>query len=326
MEQTFKAGSIALVGAPNAGKSTLLNQVLGQKVAAVSPKPQTTRNRVAGILTRPGFQAVLIDTPGIHDPEKSRSPMNRALVTIAEATLDEVDAVCWVVDAARAATRAAVVGEQGDEGEAKPIVTGILTEIAGRLSELGVPVIVALNKIDRVEKRWLLPVIQAFHTALPEASILPISAAEGQGIEPLLAALTEALPEGEASYPDDQLLIDSERFVVAELIREQIFRLTEEEIPYATAVEIEKFDESQREEPGPGKRRPEVEIFARIVVERSSQKGILIGRRGEMLKQIGTRSRAEIEALLGCHVYLHLHVAVERDWSHDPRFLKRMGL
>lgn len=321
MEKSFKAGSIALVGAPNAGKSTLLNAVLGQKVAAVSPKPQTTRNRVAGILTTESMQAVLIDTPGIHDPERSRSPLNRALVRIAEATLGEVDAVCWVVDAARSAARA----EASTEAEELPIVTGIIAEIAERLAGMEIPVIVALNKTDRVEKRWLLPVIQGLSTALPAAQILPVSAVKGDGVAQLVRAWGEALPEGEADYPADQLLIDSERFVVSELIREQIFRLTEEEIPYATAVEIEKFDESQREE-ARGGGRPEVEIYARILVERSSQKGIVIGRGGEMLKAIGTRSRREIEGLLGCHVFLHLHVAVERDWSRDPRHLRRMGL
>lgn len=322
MEKTFKAGSIALVGAPNAGKSTLLNEVLGQKVAAVSPKPQTTRNRVAGILTNAELQALLIDTPGIHDPEKSRSPLNRALVRIAEATLDEVDVVCWVVDAERAAGRA----EAASDGSEKPLIAGIIAEIAARLDAMEIPVVVALNKIDRVEKRWLLPVMQAFAAAVPKAQIIPISAMKGDGVTHLVKAWSELLPEGEASYPADQLLVDSERFVVSELIREQIFRLTEEEIPYSTAVEIEKFDESEREEPGPGKGRPEVEIYARILVERSSQKGILIGRGGEMLKAIGTRSRREIEALLGCHVFLHLHVAVERDWSRDPRHLRRMGL
>ncbi len=309
----FKSGSVALIGAPNAGKSTLLNELLGQKVAAVSPKPQTTRSRVAGILTNAAMQAVLVDTPGIHDPEKVGSPLNRALVQIAEATLGEVDVICWVIDAARAGTRA---------GDDKPIVAGVIEDIAARIESSGADAIIALNKIDRAEKPLLLPVIQALHERLPDAEILPISALKGEGIDALLQALCAHLPEGEAHYPADQLLIDSERSVVAELIREQIFRLTEEEIPYATAVEIEKFDESQREL----EHRPEVEIYARILVERDSQKGILIGKKGVMLKQIGTRARADIEGLLGCHVFLHLHVAVEKDWSRDPRHLRRLGL
>lgn len=311
-ESPFKSGSIALIGAPNAGKSTLLNELLGQKVAAVSPKPQTTRSRVAGLLTNARMQAVLVDTPGIHDPEKVGSPLNRVLVQIAEATLGEVDMICWVVDALRATTR--VANDQ-------PVITGIIDEIAEKLEACGAPVVIALNKIDRVEKPLLLPVTAALHERLPEAEIIPISALKGDGVDLLLAAFAAGLPEGEAQYPADQLLLDTERSVVAELIREQIFRLTEAEIPYSTAVEIEKFDESQRDEA-----RPEVEIYARIMVERDSQKGILIGKRGEMLKQIGTRSRREIEALLGCHVFLHLHVAVEKDWSRDPRHLRRLGL
>ncbi len=311
-ETPFKSGSVALIGAPNAGKSTLLNELLGQKVAAVSPKPQTTRSRVAGILTNSVMQAVLVDTPGIHDPDRVGSPLNRVLVQIAEATLTEVDVVCWVIDGARAASRAS--------GE-KEIVMGVIEDIAARLEAVGVDVVIALNKIDRAEKPQLLPVIQALHERLPDAEIIPISAMKGQGIDALVRALCQQLPEGPPHYPADQLLIDTERSVVAEMIREQIFRLTEEEIPYATAVEIEKFDETQREE-----RRPEVEIYARIMVERDSQKGILIGRQGAMLKQIGMRARQDIEGLLGCHVFLHLHVAVEKDWSRDPRHLRRLGL
>lgn len=308
----FKSGSVALVGAPNAGKSTLLNELLGTHVAAVSPKPQTTRNRVAGILTNALMQAVLVDTPGIHDPDRVGSPLNRVLVQIAEATLTEVDVICWVIDGARAGTRA---------GDDKPIVMGVIEDIAARLEQSGVDLVIALNKIDRVSKPLLLPVIQALSERLPGAEIVPISALEGVGIDTLLKALHAQLPEGPPHYPADQLLLDTERSVVAEMIREQIFRLTEEEIPYATAVEIEKFDETQREE-----QRPEVEIYARIMVERDSQKGILIGRRGSMLKQIGTRARADIEGLLGCHVFLHLHVAVEKDWSRNPRHLRRLGL
>lgn len=307
-----KSGTIALIGAPNAGKSTLLNELLGSKVAAVSPKPQTTRNRVAGVLTNAAMQAVLIDTPGIHDPDRVGSPLNRVLVRIAEATLDEVDEVCWVIDAQRAGHRVE---------EEKPVVVGVIEDIAARLAALDKPVVIALNKVDRVEKPLLLPVIQALHDRLPAAEIVPVSALRGEGVDVLVRALARPLPEGEAQYPDDQLLLDSERSVVSELIREQIFRLTEEEIPYATAVEIEKFDESQREQ-----ERPEVEIYARIMVERDSQKGIVIGRGGAMLKAIGSRSRREIEALLGCHVFLHLHVAVEKDWTRNPRHLRRLGL
>lgn len=308
----FKSGSIALIGAPNAGKSTLLNEILGQKVAAVSPKPQTTRSRVAGILTNARMQAVLVDTPGIHDPERVGSPLNRVLVQIAEATLGEVDLVCWVIDALRASQRAS---------EGKPVVAGVIEDIAARLQAAGATVIIALNKIDRVEKLWLLPVIEALHARLPEAEIVPISALKGEGVSTLLSAFARYLPEGEARFPEDQLLLDTERSVVAEMIREQVFRLTEAEIPYSTAVEIEKFDESGRE-----RDKPEVEIYARILVERDSQKGILIGKKGAMLKAIGTRARRDIEGLLGCHVFLHLHVAVEKDWSRDPRHLRRLGL
>ena len=307
----FKAGSVALLGAPNAGKSTLLNQVLGQKVSIVSPKPQTTRNRVAGIYNSPQMQVVVVDTPGIHDADRAKSPLNRTLVAVAESALTEVDVLCWVVDALRAAERA--------EGE-RALIVGVIDDIAARLSALPQPLIIALNKVDRAEKPWILPVIAALHERLPQAEIVPISALRGDGVEALLQTWGQHLPEGEPSYPTDQLLLEPERFVVAEFVREQIFRLTEQEIPYATAVEIEKCDEAERES-----ERPEVEIYARIIVERDSQKGILIGRGGQMLKQIGMRARRDIEGLLGAHVYLHLHVAVERDWSRDPRYLRRLS-
>lgn len=307
---TFRTGTLALAGAPNAGKSTLLNHVLGQKVSIVSDKPQTTRNRVAGILNEPDLQIVLLDTPGIHDA--SRNPLNAAMVRLAESTLHEVDAICWVIDAARAASGIAA---------GRPPLAELLEHIGGLVEGAGVPVIVALNKVDRAEKLWLLPLIAAVAERLPDATVVPISALKGVGIDTLIEAWRAVMPIGEAQYPPDQLMLDAEKTVVAELIREQIFRLTEQEVPYSAAVEIEKFDESDRDNERPG-----VEIFARITVERDSQKGILIGKRGAMLKRIGIAARAEMEALLGAHVFLHLHVSVNEGWTRDPRALRRMGL
>ncbi len=310
-EDDFRAGTIALIGRPNVGKSTLLNRVLGVKVAAVSDKPQTTRTRIVGIHTTDTFQAVLVDTPGLHD---ARSRMNRAMVDAARAALSDVDAVCWVIDANAALERMDAGRDVIHKGHR--VIGGLIEEAAGR------PDIIAFNKVDKFTRQRVLPVMQAFHAAWPDAVLVPISARKGENLDALYDAWRAALPPGPPLYPADQFTEASEKFIVTELIREKIFRATHQEIPYATAVEVEKFDE----QPGDADKRGVVVIYARIVVERGGQKGVLIGKGGAMLKQIGTKARADVERLLGTRVHLELHVAVEKDWTENPRLLHELGV
>ncbi|NOY26078.1 MAG: GTPase Era [Oligoflexia bacterium] len=304
-----RCGFVTLVGRPNAGKSTLLNQVLGQKLSIVSAKPQTTRNRLIGIHTEPGLQVILVDTPGIH---VARSRLNKAMVQAAVTSLGDVDAVCWVIDlvpvtaAARKGRAPLSRGEQA---------------LARMIAQANPPALtVALNKADLVKRSWILPVIQAVSALLPDAQIVPISALKGLGIPELMQQWRAALPEGPAVFPADQVTDAPERFIVAELIREKLFHLTQQEVPYSTAVEIELFDEEQRDT-----ERPRVHIMARIFVERDSQKGIVIGKGGAMLKQVGTLARHEIERLLGASVFLELHVSVRPKWTSSGRALREFG-
>ncbi|MFH1466400.1 MAG: GTPase Era [Pseudomonadota bacterium] len=301
-----RAGRVGLIGRPNVGKSTLLNRVLGQKVAATANKPQTTRTRVAGIHTAEGYQAVLVDTPGLHKP---RSRLNKAMVQAALDTLLGADLLVWLVDAAELSARVQKGGE---------VLAGGDAWIAEQIEAAEKPVILALNKADRIERPSLLPVLEACHARLPAAVLVPISALKGEGVDGLLAEIGAHLPEGEALYPEDQLVEGTERSLVAEIIREKVVRLTERELPYVTAVEVEQFDESERD-------AGLIRIHARILVERSSQKGIVIGRGGSMLKRIGTQARRDVESLLGCHVHLELFVAVEEDWTRNPRLLHELG-
>jgi len=308
-ETPHRAGFVALVGRPNAGKSTLLNKVLGQKLSIVSSKPQTTRNRVVGIHTAPGFQVVLVDTPGIH---AARSRLNKAMVQTAVSALAEVDVACWVIDVVPAVRAVGKGGSALSRGE---------QELARMIAQAQVPtVIIALNKVDLVRKPLVLPIIQAVHEILPDARIVPISALKGEGVDTLVEQWRDALPEGPAAFPADQVTDAPERFIVAELIREKLFHLTQQEIPYATAVEIELFDEQEREAD-----RPRVHIMAQIFVERDSQKGIVIGKGGAMLKQVGTLARRDIERLLGASVFLELHVSVRPRWTDSGRALRELG-
>jgi GTPase len=292
---TFKSGFIALIGRPNAGKSTLLNRLLGQKLAIVSNRPQTTRNRILGIRNLPSGQIIFLDTPGIHP---SKSVLNRALVKTALATLGEVDGVCFLIEA-----------DRPDVPENEFILE--------TLKEMEKPVFLLINKIDLVAKEELLPVMEGFSRRRSFARIIPVSALKGEGVDILLRELLEALPEGPRLFPEDQITDLSERFLAAELIREKIFRLTRDEIPYATAVEVEEFKE--REE------KNLIAIKAIIQVERESQKGVLIGKNGRMLKEIGRLAREDMEKLLGARVFLELWVKVEKNWRDDPRELRRMG-
>ncbi|MBN1335797.1 MAG: GTPase Era [Deltaproteobacteria bacterium] len=299
-----RAGTVALVGRPNAGKSTLLNQILGVKVAAVADKPQTTRNRIAGIHSAPGFQAILVDTPGLHPPH---SLLNQVMVRTARKAIEECDVVCWIVDGEVA------VGARSVPSEAEAFVgTNVLTP--------GHRLVVTLNKVDTCARELLLPVIAAFHAYTGGADVVPVSALTGENVDRLLSVLGALLPEGPALWPEDQVVEASERFVVGEMIREKLVRATHDELPYATAVEVEAFDESEREGD-----RALVRIHARIVVERASQKAIVIGRGGAMIKRVGSEARRDIEALLGCHVHLALFVAIEPDWTQSPRRLRAFG-
>lgn len=304
-----RSGTIALVGRPNAGKSSLLNLLVGEPIAAVSRRAQTTRNRVLGVCAADlpdgtALQAVLLDTPGLHD---AWTGFNRTMIEVTEKALEEVDAVAWIVDVTEPVAAVKVGNAPLDPG-----LMAVQAKLAGR------PHCVVLNKIDLVEdKRWLLPVIAAFD-AVGGGAVLPVSARSGLGRDALLAAWAKLLPEGEPLFPADQITDAPEKFIVAEMIRERVFENADQEVPYATAVEVERFDESQRE-------LGRVHIHARIIVEKDSQKGILIGAGGQMIKKIGTQARKRIEALLGCKVRLDLFVAVEKDWTRNPRLLRELG-
>jgi GTP-binding protein Era len=304
----FTCGYVALIGIPNAGKSTLLNRILGEKLAITSSKPQTTRNRIVGIHNDERTQMVLIDTPGIH---RAWSELNRSMVRAAMAAIDEVDAVCWIGDMT-------VLARRVEDGQ--PVLDEVEEEIAAALEKTGRPVVFAANKIDVVPKQLLLPVIEAFHKRIKLVASVPISALTGDGVDELVAELRGLLPGNPPMFPTDQWTEHSERFLVAEIIREKVFHLTEQEIPYSTFVDIEKFDEEERES------QSLVRIFARVVVERPSQKGIVIGKGGEMIKRIGTLARQEIQKVLGCSVYLELFVAVEKDWTKSPNGIRKAGI
>ncbi len=290
-----KWGFIAIVGRPNVGKSTLMNRLLGQKISIVSRKPQTTRTRIVGIKSLPGAQLIFLDTPGIH---KSGGYFHRMMVKAAMNTLQEADLILWMVEAADPLSA-------DDE------------HILEALKTIKSPIILAINKVDLVEKQSLLPTIDRFRGLLPFVEIVPISATEGDNLELLESLLLQYLPEGPPLYPLDQLTDQPERFIIAELIREKAFQLTHQEVPYAVAVLVEEMKARE------GRQLTDVE--ATIYVEKESQKGIIIGRGGAMLKKIGERARPEIEMLLGTQVFLKLWVKVRSDWQKDDEALKRLG-
>ncbi len=293
--EDFKSGYVAIVGAPNAGKSTLLNRLLGEKISITSKKPQTTRNRILGVVHQPNTQIVFIDTPGIF---KAKDTLNLRIVDTALAAIDEADLILFVLDAAH------------------PDPTSEYF-LAKRLQKQERPVIVTLNKIDQIQKTDLLAVIQKWSTEYYFEVIIPISATEGTQIESLLTAMQNMLPTGPPYFPEDALTDLSERFIAAEMIRETIFRLTGEEIPYATAVTVDTFKEEKK-----GKL---VHIEATIHLERGSQKGIIIGKEGNKLKRIGIESRKKIERMLETKVFLKLFVRVQKNWRKDTRALRKFG-
>ncbi|MGV1099541.1 GTPase Era [Thiovibrio sp. JS02] len=289
------SGIVALIGPPNVGKSTLLNSLLGQKISIVSPKPQTTRNRILGIVNGDTYQIVVLDTPGIH---KARSPLNRELVRIALDSLAEVDAIVFMVDVTMP-----LPGKSDTPTECLKGVTQ--------------PVLLLMNKVDLVDKEKLLPMIAAYRELYPFHAILPVSAGKGDGTDLLIEELCKILPVGPRLYPEDIPTDATERFIVAEIIREKIFLQTGQEVPYSTAVTIESFKENPL--------KNLVTIHATIHVEKDSQKGIIIGKGGTRLQQIGHAARLDIEALLDQKVLLKLWVKVQKDWSKNPRFLKELG-
>jgi GTP-binding protein Era len=296
-----RSGFVTLAGRPNVGKSTLLNAILGTKLAIVSPKPQTTRNRIAGVATAGDCQLVLIDTPGIH---QARTALNRAMVETAYSCLLDGDVVCLIVDASLGCREKAL-------GELDMM-------ILERIREAAVPTVLAVNKVDLVRKELLLPLIDRFARAYEFAAIVPLSARDGSGVPTLVEEICKLVPPGERLYPEGTLTDRSRNFIMAEMVREQAFLLTREEIPYSVAIAIDLVEER----PGP---RPLLHVAATIHVERDSQKGILIGRRGQMLKTIGQEARKAIEAYLGKALFLELHVRVERDWTRSDKGLRKVG-
>ena len=291
-----RSGYVAIVGRPNVGKSTLMNRLLGQKIAIVSPKPQTTRNRIAGIRTTDASQTIFLDTPGIH---RARSLINRRMVDIALNTLGEVDGILWLVDARDGLRR-------DDE------------EIAERLKPLPATVIVLLNKIDAIAKGKLLPLMQRLAELMPGREIIPITALKGDGVDVVLDRIEKLLPEGPRYYTEGEITDQTERFLAAEIVREKVFLRTREEIPYGTAVTIDEFTEKEE--------KHLIVVKATIHVERETHKPILIGRRGAMLKEIGTEAREELEKILGCKVFLELFIRVDPGWTQDPNALSELGL
>jgi GTP-binding protein Era len=291
--EKFKSGYVSLTGRPNVGKSTLLNTILGEKVAIVSPKPQTTRNRIIGVKTLPDAQIVFIDTPGIHKPKHK---LGELMVKQAKESVKEVDVILFMV-------------EPEEPGSGDKFIIDIL-------KDMGKPVFLLINKVDTVRKPLVLPVIEAYSKLYPFKEIMPISALTGDGIDTLIKTIVDYLPEGPKYYPDDILTDQLERFMVSEIIREKIIQQTEDEIPYSVAIDINQW--SERED-------GVVFIQANIYVEREGQKGIIIGKGGARLKTIGTNARLEIEKLLGTKVFLELWVKIKKDWRSSERILKELG-
>jgi GTPase len=291
-DQSRRAGFVTIIGRPNAGKSTLLNRFVGQKVAIVTSKPQTTRNRIQGIVTRREGQIVFVDTPGLHE---ASTALNRQMMREVAAALEGIDVLLMVVDASRTLPHAdALLLEKGQRFQGKTIL--------------------ALNKVDLVPKPKLLPLLDAFAKAFPFAALVPISALKGTGTQELLEELFKELPEGEPFFPEDQITDQPERFLVGEIIREKAIDLTYHEVPHALAVVIDQFEEKPKL----------LRIHATLHVERDSQKKILIGHKGEMLKKIGTAARKELESLLGTKIFLAMFVKVVSDWRENPQKVREL--
>ncbi|RSK31032.1 GTPase Era [Bhargavaea beijingensis] len=291
----YKSGFISIIGRPNVGKSTFLNRVVGQKIAIMSDKPQTTRNKVQGVVTTEDSQMIFIDTPGIHKPKHK---LGDFMMKVARNTLKEVDLVLFMANADESLGK-------GDE---------FIMEMLG---DSGTPVILVLNKIDLIHPDELIGVIDSYRERMDFAEIVPISALQGNNVDRLMDVIKGYLPEGPQYYPADQVTDHPERFIISELIREKVLHLTREEIPHSVAVVIERIAKREGQET--------VDVSATIIVERDSQKGIVIGKRGALLKEIGTRARQDIEMLLGSKVYLELWVKVQKDWRNRANQLREYG-
>jgi GTP-binding protein Era len=289
----FTSGFVSLIGRPNVGKSTLLNSIIGEKIVITSDKPQTTRNRIQGIHNIPDGQIVFIDTPGIH---VGRSRLNQSMVDVARSAISGVDLLMLVVEATAVAD------------------PDFIRDVLGKVS---VPVVLVINKIDLLpDKNLVLKKIADWAALFPFREIVPISAGRNDGVEHLVTVVSGYLPEGPALFPDDILTDMPEKFIVAEMIREKVFRLTRDEVPYSTAVVVESFKEREN---------GVIAIAAAILLERDTQKGIVIGAKGEMLKKIGSQARQDIERLLGTRIYLELFVKVVENWSERPSQLRELG-
>ena len=295
MQKKFQSGFVSLVGRPNVGKSTLMNHLIGEKIAIISNKPQTTRNKITSILTKEHFQCVFIDTPGIHKPKHK---LGEYMVKSAENALNEVDVVLMLI-------------------EPTERVLEMDKYVIERLKNVKTPVVLVINKIDTIEKQKLLQVIDQYRQIYDFAEVVPISAIKGQNTKSLLRVIEKYLPEGPQYFPEDMVTDQPERQIVAEIIREKALHLLEDEIPHGIAVEITSM-----------KKRPNknlVDVEATIYCEKESHKGIIIGKQGSMLKKIGSRARIDAERLLGSPIYLQLWVKVKKDWRDSDFLLKNFG-
>ncbi|MCK9362340.1 MAG: GTPase Era [Syntrophales bacterium] len=294
----FKSGFIGIIGRPNVGKSTLLNQLVGETIAIATRKPQTTRNRIMGIKNldepNPG-QLIFLDTPGIH---RAKTPLGKAMVETASGTIGDVDLLLLLVEA-----------EEAPRSDDRFIIES--------LAGLTKPVILVINKTDLIEKQRLLPLIDSFSALYPFREIIPVSALKNDGVAHLVSEIWKLLPEGPRYFPEEMMTDRSERFIAAEIIREKITLRLHQEIPYVTAVVVDSFQEDEA--------KNMIRIKATINVEKDSQKGIVIGRGGAMLKEIGTKARLEMERFFASRVFLELFVRVAKDWTSDPRLLKEFG-
>ncbi|MEW8974568.1 MAG: GTPase Era [Exiguobacterium sp.] len=294
-KEGFKSGFVSIIGRPNVGKSTFLNRVIGQKIAIMSDKPQTTRNKIQGVYTTEDVQTIFIDTPGIHKPKHK---LGDFMMKVATNALREVDAILFMVN----------VTEPKGKGD---------DFIIEKLKELDTPIILVMNKVDLIHPNDIPPIIESYKNELEFAAVVPISALQGNNVGPLLEEIAKILPEGPMYYPADQVTDHPERFIISEMIREKVLQKTRDEVPHSIAVAI---DQIKTRENG-----NMVDVHATILIERDSQKGIIIGKRGALLKQIGSEARTDIEMLLGTKVYLNLWVKVQKDWRNKAGQLRELG-